>query len=202
MEIKEVIEKNKSLIKKAKTIETFMQKEKNLNKKIYEVDNPYFFFTAISTLNAQAKAPLAQKFIGLKMNWQPVKAKEERGDFLEEKTEKYIELKNSFTNKEQKLNLRQIRLYQDIDFYLCVFIDEEKLEESIFYYLSKEEMEKEVRLLGGFTHGTKNVNESNKKPEYSITISVKNNSNEHTKRWNKLYKNENIKNVFFEVSDE
>lgn len=48
-------------------------------------------------------------------------------------------------------------------------------------------MEKEVEMIGGFTHGTKKANDNKSNPEYSVTIDVYKESNEHTKRWNEKY---------------
>ncbi len=142
-----------------------------------EIDDFYDFLIVISSLSAQAKAPLVEDFIARKSGWERVPSSVGRGDFLTPQG-KYIELKVSFHNKEEKLNLRQIRLYQGVDEYLCIYLDDTgKLQEnSACFVLSKEQMEEEVKQLGSFTHGTKAANKGNKNVEYSISIPMNNSS--------------------------
>lgn len=196
MKLNEVKQKNEKVLSKAQKIQEFLiNNPQEMEKEIYEVRDAFFFYTAISSQNVQSKAPLSEKFIANKMDWKRVKASEGRGDFLDssENGYGYIELKNSFTNKEEKLNLRQIRLWQDVDYYLCIYIDEENLENSSVFLLTKEQMTKEVENMGGYTHGTVEANKDNKNKEYSITLPVKKEKNEHTVRWNNEYSSEELK---------
>ena len=62
------------------------------------------------------------------------------------------------------------------------------------FKLTKQQMEQEVSLLGGYTHGTKEVNQNNVNPEYSITIPMYGENNSHYNRWITNYLDENIKN--------
>lgn len=191
--------KNEKVFNKTKFIKEFLDKQNNdiLEKNIFEVEDAYFFYNAISSQTAQSKAPLSEKFIANKMNWTIISPSQDRGDFYSEKEFGYIELKNSFTNKEEKLNIRQIRLWQEVDYYLCIYIDENNLNDSLFYFLTKKEMTEEVELIGGFTHGTVKANEKNENKEYSITISVKNLKNKNTQRWNEKYLSNFFKKIFF-----
>lgn len=136
-------------------------------------------------MNAQQKAGSIEKYITAKLGGIGVKSSEDRGDA--EIDGKFYEIKTSTTNKNQCLNIRQIRLYQDIDFYICSYIDERCLKNSKTYLLSKDEMAAEVDLIGGFTHGTVSSNIGKINPEYSITLPVMNLTNKHVKRWNKHY---------------
>lgn len=135
------------------------------------------FLQIISSLSTQAKAPLVEKFLAKRNSWKKLSPSQEKGDFID-KDGNYIELKVSFHNKEEKLNLRQVRLYQNIDKYICYYFDDmEKLQDnSKCFILSKEEMEQEVKSAGSFTHGTKRANQENKNVEYSITIPMKDNT--------------------------
>lgn len=152
---------------------------------IEEIDNGIVFYTLISSKNAQSKAPLSEKFIARKLGFSTISASLNSGDFTD--GEKYYELKNSFTNKGNNLNLRQIRLWQPVDYYICVFIDEYDVKNSKFFKLTKEQMANEVDLCGSATHGTSTANIENANVEYSITIPIFNLKNEKTKRWNENY---------------
>lgn len=143
----------------------------------------YFFLS--SFVSAQQKAVDIEKFISHRMGGKIVHPGEERGDFS--LLNLYCELKTSTTNKRKCLNIRQIRLWQDIDYYICSYIEEKDVSKSKIYLLTKSDMEKEVSLIGSFTHGTVSSNTYNKRNEYSITINVFNDNNIHTKRWNDNY---------------
>lgn len=107
-------------------------------------------------------------------------------DRLEER--QFKEIKSSIIIGNNKtLNLLQIRLYQEVDYiYLAFDLRHNKYEERI-YYLSHEEMESEVRLIGSFAHGDKLVNDENSKNEFSIHIAASDINNDF-QRWNKQYK--------------
>ena len=135
---------------------------------------------------------MGEKFLCHKLNMIRVSPSEDRGD-AKDSNNLYYEFKNSFTNEAQNLNIRQIRLWQNIDFYYCIYINEQDLNKSLFFVLSKEEMEKEVELCGGFTHGTAVANAVNQHSEYSITIPVYNDNNEKTKRWKQKYLSQSLK---------
>lgn len=57
------------------------------------------------------------------MNYQSVSASFNKGD-AKDNNDNYYEFKTSFTNKDEKLNIRQIRPWQNIDFYYCFYINE------------------------------------------------------------------------------
>lgn len=137
----------------------------------YLINEPDVFFTVISVGTAQAKAPEAEKFIARKMGWTKISPSLNKGDFKTAEN-KYIELKNSFSNKAGCLNLRQIRLWQEVDYYLCIYIDETNISDSVVLLLTHEQMEKEVTSCGSATHGTAAANANNQNIEYSITIKV------------------------------
>ena len=71
------------------------------------------FFLVMSQYNAQAKSRWIEQYIGYNLGIDLISASLDRGDG--EKDGVYYEFKTSTTNKQRNLNLRQIRLYQDIE---------------------------------------------------------------------------------------
>lgn len=80
------------------------------------------------------------------------------------------------------LNIRQIRLWQDVDYYICRYIDEIDFSKSWCFKLTKAEIEAEVAAHGSYTHGTKATATDSEKNEYSMTVGVK-----KAKEWRKKY---------------
>lgn len=182
-----ILEKRVSDALKAKDSLQKYLKHNNDVAKIEEVVSGEVFFEVMKFYTAQRKAPAFERFLSHKFDWVRIPASEDRGDFLTEGG--YIELKTSFSNEAMKLNLRQIRQWQDIDKYLCIFIDDKNNQkQSVVFELTKEEMQSEIEIMGGFTHGTKTINNQNEHNEYSITLSLAAN-NQHYQRWIKNYSN-------------
>lgn len=196
MLLKEVQEKNNAVLENASKINILineaLKKGFRLTDDISMCGNAQLYYTSTSTLTAQAKAPLGEKFLCNLLGFRRVSAKEDRGDAVDEQGN-YYEFKNSFTNQAQNLNIRQIRLWQEVDYYYCFYINEQDLQESVFFVLTKEQMMDEVALCGGFTHGTIEANAVNQHNEYSITIPVYNDNNEKTKRWKSKYISNELK---------
>lgn len=197
--INNFIQSKKKELQKAKeeinqilyAIEKIENKYENINS-ILDINDGIIFFALLKTYNTpQKKSPIAQSFIIKKLGGREVSPSENCGDFILDN--KKIELKVSFTNAAETLNIRQIRPWQDVDFYYCFYIDENNINNSNFYILSKEEMNFEIELCGSATHGTKTANENNQNIEYSITIPQKNETrSKKTHRWEQ-YKNLLIK---------
>lgn len=192
MLLSEIAEKNNEILNKALQIQKLINKQSDLNIAIEDCDNAVLYYLSTASLTAQKKAPMGEKFLCHKLHMTRVLASENRGDAVDENG-LYYEFKNSFTNEAQNLNIRQIRLWQDIDFYYCFYINEKNLDDSVFFILTKEEMIKEVELCGGFTHGTNIANSVNQHNEYSITIPIYNDRNEKTKRWKEKYLSQELK---------
>ena len=174
--------------KKIEKINLILNAIKNIedDKDITDIFSNKIFYNLISEYSTQIKAPLSDKRLIKYFNLIPVSAKENRGD-AKDKENLYYEFKTSFTNKGNNLNIRQIRLWQNIDYYYCFFINEDDVSQSLFFKLSHQEMKKEVELCGSATHGTKKANINNDNIEYSITVPVYNLQNEKTIRWRKNY---------------
>ena len=159
---------------------------------VEQVEEGAMFFDLVKYRTAQYKAPAFERFLSNGVGWEKVHASEDRGDFIV--NGEYVELKTSFTNQAMNLNIRQIRLWQDVDKYICIFIDDKNdIRNSYLFELTKEEMENEVELLGGYTHGTKEANKLNINKEYSITIKISDN-NPNFERWKASYLNNDLLN--------
>lgn len=173
----EIIEKHGGIDELRKT--SLMEQDSLYNE-------PQDLFFLYSFMSAQKKAPPIEKFLCKKLGGERVSPSDDRGDA--KINGEYYEFKTSTTNDSHSLNVRQIRLYQeDVDFYVCSYIFERDLSKSRFYRLSKHEMSREIEIFGSYTHGTKQANETNKSPEFSITLSALSDTNKHTIRWNKQY---------------
>lgn len=146
------------------------------------------FFNLTFFLNAQKKASIIEDYIIQKDNGVKIPATLDKGDYYKDNTT-YIELKTSTTNQNSHLNIRQIRPWQEVDYYLCSFINELNINDSKFYLLNKEDMLKEIELCGKAVHGTKNSNKNNKNIEYGISFPVYNSNNIITQRWDHNYLN-------------
>ena len=197
MLLSEIYDKNKKILQRAHQIQNLLQQAldqgASLDNDIIDCGDAYLYYTSTAELSAQAKAPLGEKFLCNLLGYTRVSPREDRGDAVD-KEGVYYEFKNSFTNQQQNLNIRQIRLWQNVDYYYCFYINEENLEKSIFFILTKEEMIKEVALCGGYTHGTVTANAVNEHHEYSITIPIYNDKNKITQRWKEKYLSNELKN--------
>ena len=196
MLLSEVYDKNEKILNRAlhnqNLLKQALENGMPLTEDIVNCGNAYLYYTSTAGLTAQAKAPLGEKFLCNLLGYTRVSSKEDCGDAVD-KNGIHYEFKNSFTNQQQNLNIRQIRLWQNVDYYYCFYINEEELDKSVFFVLTKEEMTEEVALCGGYTHGTVAANAENKHSEYSITIPIYNDENEKTKRWKEKYLSNELK---------
>ena len=198
--------KAKDLMKNIPSIETINRlhrlikkyhlKDESINLDTIKDEDDFFFL--MSFFNAQAKATEIEKFLIKKLKCKKINASLDRGDCLSP-NKKYIELKTSTTNKKNFLNIRQIRLYQDVDFYICSFINERDLDKSAYYLLTKEEMANEIKRCGSYTHGTKQATDLNVNKEYSISFPIYSESN-ITHRWNKNYRRKTIEDLRCDIN--
>lgn len=152
-----------------------------LEKPIWEVaHNPSDFFLICSWASAQKKSKDIEYYLCRLLDLEYVDASEDRGDGHD--GDDYYELKTSTTNEDRDLNIRQIRLWQDIKYYICCYIDEFDLSNSWCFKLTKAEMEAEVAAHGSYTHGTKAAVALNENKEYSLTIGPR-----KAKEWREKY---------------
>lgn len=195
MKVSEISKDIEKQIRQLQTLQALLKQERP-DTNIEECENSLLFYTVISNYSVQRKAPLSDKYLIRKLGYQSVPASQDCGDACDD-TGCYYEFKTSFTNKGNKLNLRQIRLWQPVDFYYCFFINEEDFSQSLAFILTKEQMEEEAKLLGGATHGTVAANSENKRIEVSITIDVYNTKNEANKRWHEKYLSKELMEAVF-----
>ena len=188
MLVSEIQELNKIKLQQELEIQKHLQ-GLNPNLELINCQDAWLYYTCTAHLSVQAKAPMGEKFLCNKLGCNQIPASEDCGDAKDEFGRIY-EFKNSFTNQKQTLNLRQIRLWQNIDFYYCIYINELDLDKSMFYILNKDQMTEEVSLCGSFTHGVSEINKQNKYQEYSITFPVYSDRSITTNRWKKYLSNE------------
>lgn len=195
MELREIYNECQAKARLLNVIDGYFQRgEIPQDGKPYRIADPIKFFNIIALASAQAKAPEFEKYIALKTGWTKILASENRGDYHTPEN-KYIELKASFTNKANHLNIRQIRLWQPIDMYLIIYVNHNNLAESKVYTLTHQQMEDEVIKSGSATHGTAEANEVNNNIEYSITIPMNNGVKQQ--EWDSLYYNQELFNLIF-----
>lgn len=152
-----------------------------------DIELPTDFFAICSILSAQMKAISIEKFVTRALGGEHVPATANRGDFRI--NDAYYESKMSTTNAAGVLNIRQVRLYQPVDFYVCGYIDELDLANSHCFILSKQEMTNEISNYGSFSHGTKEENKIRTNSEYSLSIKI---GSDMMKRWEKQYHYEKL----------
>lgn len=130
--------------------------------------------------NPQQRTSMFEDYLKTKNGWQKVSASDGCGDY-KDTDGKFFELKMSSTNSTGKININQIRPWQNVDYYRVVYWDIENPSGSKEYILSKTQMEREVERRGYACHGTKAANRRNENIEYSIRLGVNND-------WDALYK--------------
>lgn len=194
--INSLIQEHEKNLARVLKIQSLLEEEKNtgidMNQDFYKIKNGELYYMLTASFSAQKKAPLGEKRLCYLLGYERVPSSQNRGDAVDNNGY-YYEFKNSFTNEKHNLNLRQIRLWQEVDFYYCFYINEEDINNSVFFVLTKKEMEEEVRLFGSYTHGTADVNAQNNLNEYSITVPVYDDSKSITKRWKEKYLSSELK---------
>ena len=146
------------------------------------------FILLMSLKNPQSYGALIQNRIIKELNGQKVKPSLNRGDIFINND--YHEIKASIlTPTNNVMNLVQIRLWQEICGYYCFAFDiRTKNKFNIYeYYLSHDQMNNEVDLLGSSAHGTKIVTAENKHNEKAIRINIED-TDSNFMRWNTIYK--------------
>jgi hypothetical protein len=143
---------------------------------------PADFFAMTCVLSAQQKAIAIERYVIRIYGGVHVPAAQNRGDFRV--GDVFYEVKISTANVQNCLNIRQIRLYQDVDWYVCAYIDETNLSLSQCFRLSKDDMRQETNRHGGYSHGTGIENVKRTNAEYSITIPL---DSDLAKSWHVKY---------------
>lgn len=130
--------------------------------------------------NPQQRTSMFENYLKIKNGWEKIAASDGCGDYRD-KDGKIFELKMSSTNSTGNININQIRLWQNVDYYRIIYWDIENPAESKEYVLSEKQIEREVERRGHVCHGTKAANSKNENIEYSIRLKVRND-------WDALYR--------------
>ena len=144
------------------------------------------FIKAMSLLNPQSYGARIEKRIMHDVEAQKVKASEGKGDI--KLNGKNIEVKISLlTPVNHSLNMVQIRLFHEVDFYLCIGYDIRDIKDykKYVFLLTHDQMEKECERAHA-AHGTKSVNEINKNVELRLQVDCVE-GNAIFERWKDLY---------------
>jgi hypothetical protein len=162
--------------------------------KAFKSNKNYGFYYDIDTfsimcynLSPQRYGLRMQDYFGYMLNFKKVPSKKDRGDYLST-TGQFVEFKCSFLKEYQReINVKQIRLYQDLSYYLVFTVDYSDYFNIKYktYMLSKLEMEQECILMNATScHMTKENHEQNEKVELGFTIRE---DSENFKRWEEKY---------------
>ena len=162
------VKAKKEILDKFQNLSLIMQIDNNDKRLVEELDYKTFL-SILSFKSAQFNSPCYERRLQLK-GCKKIPPSENKGDFKFPMFEKNIELKMSFSNKENKINIRQIRIWQDCDYIIC-FCDFNNINHKC-YFLTHEQMMEEVKKRGSATHGTLTANKENKNIEYSITLNI------------------------------
>lgn len=141
-----------------KQIQLYNALKKNIKSQEKQLENQKFspkFIFYMNTLTPQSYGQRIERKVGEFFKWASNLPSLGKGDF-HTSDDKDIEFKTSLiNNKSQRMNLVQIRLWEQTD-YLCVAFRLMDGKVHLFpFYLTHEQMEKEVELLGTAAHGGK-----------------------------------------------
>jgi len=166
-----------------------------INKKFYE--DKYYgfdldldsFFLRCRPLKTQIYGLRVQAFLSTRLKYKTTPSSEDCGDFKTRENED-VEFKCSFIdNFAKQINVKQIRQFQDIDWYYIFTVNYNDYRNIIYklYKLSKKQMTEEMIIMNAQPiHSTKKQNEANEKVEYGFSIKL---NSEHFKRWEDNYLN-------------
>lgn len=151
-----------------------------LNKDINEKQ----FYLITSFLTPQARSPLWQNYFIQKIKAEKVAVSEDKGDLFWK--HKYYEYKISGFNKNNMLNIIQVRKWQKCD-YIVQYVDT-KYNPPISFLLKNSDMKKELKIMkASVAHGTKSANKDNRNIEYRFSVPL---DSEDWIRWGNQYKTE------------
>ena len=146
------------------------------------------FIKGMVCLNPQSYGARIEKYIKNNLGFDKVAAKENKGDLVDPIRDEYYEVKISLlTQNNPALNLVQIRLWQENDYYLCVAYDLRDISNyrKYIFLLTHDEMEKECEKANA-AHGTSVSNNNNKNVELRLSI-ICDENNDTFNRWKGNY---------------
>lgn len=146
------------------------------------------FIKGMVCLNPQSYGARIETYIKERLGFTKVKAKDNRGDIMNSVANLFYEVKISLlTLSNSALNLVQIRLWQENDYYLCVAYDLRDISNyrKYIFLLTHDEMEKECERANA-AHGTSVSNNNNKNVELRLSINCDEN-NDTFDKWKENY---------------
>lgn len=148
---------------------------------------PQQFFLRVRHLKTQIYGLRIQGYFAYHLDYDITPSSWDCGDFKNGMGHD-IEFKVSFKDDEsQSINCKQIRLWQDLDFYYVLSVDYRDYNNIKYkmYELTKQEMEQECKLMKATAVANTKENTTEKS---SLGFSIKENT-EHYKRWEENYLN-------------
>ena len=146
------------------------------------------FIKGMVCLNPQSYGARIETYIKERLGFTKVKAKDNRGDIMNSVANLFYEVKISLlTLSNPALNLVQIRLWQENDYYLCVAYDLRDISNyrKYIFLLTHDEIEKECERANA-AHGTSVSNSNNKNVELRLSI-ICDENNDTFNRWKGNY---------------
>lgn len=180
-------------LKRFQSIKEEVNKKKKIYTNLTTPDKEYA--KAIMFLNPQSYGSLCEKRLLNQLGAEKISAKANSGDLRFEDLN--LEVKCSLLDRNEVLNMVQVRPWQEIDAYLCVAYDVRNVEEyrTFYYVLTKKQMSEELLLLKATAaHGTAEANEKNKNVEKAIRLNMMD-EDLHFQRWQERYSCKDIEEV-------
>lgn len=150
------------------------------------------FFLRCRNLKTQIYGLRVQAYLCTLLKYKTTPSSDDCGDFKTRENQD-VEFKCSFLdNFAKSINVKQIRNWQDLDFYYVFTVDYTDYRNISYkcYKLTKQQMEEECSLMNAKpVHSTKKNNENNEKVELGFSIKV---GSEHYDRWEVRYLNRKL----------
>lgn len=155
-----------------------------------DFDKPWpTFVSKMFQSNPQSYGTRIESYVVENFGWTPVAATENLGDARNEHNGEHYEIKATYiTSTNRNANFLQIRLTQNLEGYHLFVIDATTPDyETTHYYLTHDEMKREVKNRGSMSHGTKSFTSENKNHEWTIRLPWSD-SNETKLHWDNAYR--------------
>lgn len=150
------------------------------------------FFLRCRNLKTQIYGLRVQAYLCTLLKYRTTPSSDDCGDFKTRENQD-VEFKCSFLDNQAKaINVKQIRNWQDLDYYYCFTVDYSDYRNIAYkcYKLTKKQMEEECTTLNAKpVHSTKKNNENNEKVELGFSIKI---GSEHYNRWEEKYLNKKL----------
>jgi len=173
-----------------------IRKEVSKNKK-WGFDLPEKeFIKGMVFLNPQSYGSRIETYIKEQLVFTKVKAKDNHGDLMNSIANLFYEVKISLlTSINESLNLVQIRLWQNNDYYICVAYDFRDINNyrKYLFLLTHDEMVEETKSATA-AHGTKKSNKNNENVELRFSFKC-NDDDETFVHWKENYLIENYEEI-------